>query len=359
MKTFILAMAGSFLLSACAGTAGRAARSDMGGSAARPDWADGVSAEYPRARYLTGAASADDQETAKDRARGEISKVFVTQVTVNTYAAAAEQTSTRQGDTAFSSSQDVMQTVRTTSRKMLEGVEIARTWRDPGTGLYYALAILERSKALAALDARLSDIDSGVTGLNREFSAAGEKMAKAGAALKLLPLLKARESVVADMRVLDPGGPAEPGFSISGIRRDAAAALAALDVAVVIVPENLERTAAEVIKALNSLGIEARTAGAGKAGSRAGRDADIAVECSASFEDAADPDPRSRWKWSKGGAAVSLKDVRADKIFLSFNVSSKEADASPAEARAKAEIALGKKIGAGIGRGISSYFEGQ
>ncbi len=347
MGKLVIPVICALLLSSCAGTAGRTERAAQDGQASRPGWVDGVSADYPGARFLTGAASADDPETAKDRARGEISKIFSTRVTVNTYAAASEQTSTRQGSTVSSSSQDVAQTVRTTSQKMLEGVEIARTWWDPATGQHYALAVLERSKALAAMDARLSELDSRAVGLNRVFSAAAEKMEKAKCALELLALLKARQGFVTDIRVLNPGGAAEPGFDVNGILRDAAAALSALDVAVAISPENRGQVAAEIAKALNSLGIQAKTGGAG---------ADMIVECTANFEAVADTDTRSRWKWYRGSASVSMKDVKAAKVFLSFNVSAKEAAASGKEALLKAETSLGKKIGVEISRGITSYF---
>ncbi|PIU18314.1 MAG: hypothetical protein COT18_10775 [Elusimicrobia bacterium CG08_land_8_20_14_0_20_59_10] len=346
MGKFILPVLCAALLSACAGAPVR----EGGSPAAAPDWTGGDSAQYPRARFLTGVGCGDGLSSAQDRARGEISRVFSTQVTMKTYVTASERTASQDGRASASSSQDVTQAVRSDSSKMLEGVEIVRSWQDPATGRHYALAALERSKARAALDGKLDELDARVTDLNGSFAAASDKMSKAKFALKLLALFKDRESLTTDLRVLDPGGSFGPAFDINGLRRAAAGALAALDVEVRMSGEESAKAAAEIIKTLNTLGIQAKTGGG---------NADITVDCPAKFETQADPDPRSRWKWYRGSAAVSLKDVKAAKLFLSFDVSAKEAAASPGEARQKTEVSLGKKAGAGIARGITSYFENQ
>jgi hypothetical protein len=114
--------------------------------------------------------------------------------------------------------------------------------------------------------------------------------------------------------------------------------------------ESSDQTAAEIIKTLNGMGIQAKTAAGG---------ADIAVDCAAKFEPMADPDAHSRWKWNRASATISLKDVKASKIFLSADVSAKEAAATSDEARLKAAAALGKKTGAEITKGITAYFENQ
>ena len=346
MKKFILPLVCAAFLAACAGARVR----PDGSVTARPDWADGSSAAYPRSRFLTGIGSADDLGSAKDRARGEISRIFATQVTMNTSAIASEQTSSQGGKSLSNSAQDVMESVRATSSKMLEGVEVVQTWHDSSTRQYYALAVLDRAKALAALSGKLEELDASVDDVNKSFSAAMEKMAKAKFAMKLLSLFKGRESLTADMRVLNPGGSTEPSFNINYLRRASADALAALDVAVTMSGDSSDQAAAEIIKTLNGMGIQAKT-GAGSA--------DIAVDCAAKFEPMADPDVHSRWKWYRASATISLKDVKASKIFLSADVTAKEAAATAAEAKTRTEASLGKKVGAEITKGITAYFENQ
>ncbi|HBA61576.1 MAG TPA: hypothetical protein DCZ92_12330 [Elusimicrobia bacterium] len=347
MKNIILSLLCAAFLAACAGAP---ARKDAAAAGPAPDWAEGESAQYPRARYLTGVGYADDLPSAQDRARGEISRVFSTLVSVKTAVTASEQTSSQDGRTSSSSSQDVTQAVRSDSSKVLEGVEIAQSWRDPDTGRYYSLAVMERSKAKAALNGKLEELDARAAGLNAALPAAADKLAKAKAGLKLISLFKARESLTADLRVLEPGGSFEPAYDLNGMRRAAAAAVAGLDVEVLMSGDVSAPATAEIIKTLNTMGIQA------KAGTGA---ADVVVDCAATFESLSDPDPRSRWKWWRGSAVISLKDAAASKIFLSFEVSVKEAASSPYEAKQKTEVSLGKKAGAGITKGITSYFENQ
>lgn len=343
----------SALLCACAGAPVKRG-ADLAGvvpAGPRPDWADGTSAEFPRGRFLTGVGIADDQASAMDRARGEIARVFSTQVTANSLATASEQTTENKGISSTSSSQDVMQTVRSTSQKVLEGVEIARSWRETATGRYYSLAVLDRAKALAAMGDKMEELDGQAKDLQARLAGAPGKLDKVKYALRLRSLLKARESLAADMRVLAPGGRQDAGFDAQAASDASAKALGQLDVAV-IMPDGAAGVRSAIISALNAIGLDGREAGGAEG-------ADIAVDCSAQFAPQADQDPRSAWKWSRGTASVSLKDVKTGKIFLNFDASAREASASDAEARVRTEASLGKKIAAEIGRGIDNYFQAQ
>lgn len=342
MKKIILALvcaASALPARVCAGTGNR------------PDWVDGSSMEYPREKYLVGISQADDLLSAKDRARGEISRIFSTQVTINTNVTASEQTASRGGKTTSSFSQDVLQNVRAASQKMLEGVEITETWQDPATRQYYALAVLDRANALKAVTEKLSELDGRARDLGVELSSVTEKFSRVKTAMKLLALLKGREGLVSDMRVLDPGRKTAPLFDVNRARKDAARAVAGLDVSVVMSGEEAPQVAAAIVKTLNGLGIEAK---AGRSGG-----ADIEVECAVESVEVKDADTQSRWKFSRYSAVVALKDAKTDKTFLSFDSSAKEASADLGEARLKAKVSLGKKIGAGINEGITAYFENQ
>lgn len=335
------------LLCSCAGAGVK--RGDGAAPARRPDWADGNSEEFPRARFLTGVGIADDQSSSMERARGEISRVFGTLVTVNSVASASERTTERQGISSADSSQDITQTVRSTSQKTLEGAEIVRNWREPGTGRYYSLAVLDRSKALASMNDKMDELTRLAADALARLSAAAEKLDKVRYALRLRSLLKARENLAADIRVLSPGGSTDAGFDAAAAADAAAKALGRLDVAV-ITADGAAGVRAAIISALNSIGFSGREA-AGPEG------ADIAVDYSAHFERLADQDPRSAWKWTRGTASVSMKDVKTSKIFLNFETSAREAAAGESGAREKAEASLGKKIAAEIGRGLGAYFE--
>ena len=211
MKKSILILAAALAASACAAPKAPQGRAMVKGP--KPDWVDGSSMEFPREQYLIGVASADDMDSAKDRARGEISKIFSAQVTVNTQTDAAESTAQNTGrPDANSFSQSVANSVATVSKTILEGVEITETWRDETTKVYYALAVLEKAKAAAACADKLAGFDGQLKEWNAQLAQAADRLPRAKAAMKMLSLLRARQRVAEWKAKLapPPGGSAPP-----------------------------------------------------------------------------------------------------------------------------------------------------
>ena len=90
------------------------------------------------------------RQTADNRARGEIAKLF------DVYIAAMMkdyQRSTTAGDfQASAEEQDVVSAQKTITEVTLRGVELRDHWTDPATGALYALAILDLNTINKALD---------------------------------------------------------------------------------------------------------------------------------------------------------------------------------------------------------------
>jgi hypothetical protein len=198
----------------------------------KPDWVDGDSMEFPREKYLNGVGSSDDRAVAQDRARGEISRIFSSQVTVNTASQASEttrQASTGKDENSFS--QSVAQSVDTVSKKVLEGVEIRETWQDDASRVWYALAVLDKEKAVAAVSDKITDFDAQVKQWYAQMAQASDKLPKVKAGMKLLALFKVRRDLESDLRVLDGKGMPNP-VDEAAVRSLAAKAVSELDVAV-------------------------------------------------------------------------------------------------------------------------------
>jgi hypothetical protein len=91
-----------------------------------------------------------ERETADNRARAEIGKIF------HTYIAALMsdyQRSTTAGDfSASAEEQDITSTQKTLTEVTLRGVQIKDHWRDPRDGSMYALAVLDLNSITGALD---------------------------------------------------------------------------------------------------------------------------------------------------------------------------------------------------------------
>ncbi len=316
----------------------------------KPDWLDGSSMEYPRERYLVGIGLGDDQASAKDRSRGEIARVFSSLVTVTTDLSEAESTVKTGEKSAATFSQSVSQNVQTASKKLLEGVDVVETWQDPATKQHYALAVLERSKGVAAVADKLAELDKQASDYKGQLDTASEKLPRVKAAMKLLTLLRAREELNAELRVLDPGGKGRPGpVDAAAVKPLAAKALAALEVRVDVTGPGSKAIETGAVKGLNGFGFQA-AAGPAKG------PVDILVEGPVDTKPMEGGD--KRWKWARSSVTLSLKDG-GDKIFLRVEASERQASADYQEAVRRSLAELSKKVAKQIDAGIAEYFENQ
>lgn len=199
----------------------------------KPDWVSGQSAKYSRDAYLVGVGIGDTRGTSEDRGRAEISKIFSTLVSAETNLSESE-TNAKQGKAEESRfQQSISQNVQTVSKKILEGVEVVENWQDEATREHFALAVLDRAKAAAAVTEKIEDFNGQADSWKKQMDASPEKLPKVKAAMKLMAILNARKGLVDDLRVLRPGEKApEPSFSEAEARPQAAQALASLEVVV-------------------------------------------------------------------------------------------------------------------------------
>ena len=319
-------------------------------SSSAPDWVNGSSAQYPREAYMTGVGSGDDAATARDRARGEIARVFSTLVTVNTSVSESEQNKTEAGKTASTFSQVVGNSVQTASQKVLEGTEVAETWQDKATSRYYALAVLEREKGVASLKDRIGDFDKQAWQWKEQMDKAAGRLLRVKAAMKLMALFKAREDLNSEFRVLDASGKGLPSpINEAIVRPEASQALSSLEVFVDMKGDSSDEIETGIVKGLNSFGLEAKSAG-----ESAG---DIIVEGKVSTEKL--PGDGNAWRWARSTVTVSLKDGKTGKTFLRFDASERQAAAGEREAARRSHVKLAKNIAPKISEAIAGYFENQ
>ena len=347
MKKSILILAAALAASACAAPKAPQGRAMVKGP--KPDWVDGSSMEFPREQYLIGVASADDLDSAKDRARGEISKIFSAQVTVNTQTAAAESTAQSTGrPDANSFSQSVANSVATVSKTLLEGVEITETWRDETTKVYYALAVLEKAKAAAACADKLAGFDGQLKEWNAQLAQAADRLPRAKAAMKMLSLLRARQRVAGHLRVL--GGAAAPApVDDAAAHAAASKSLAEINVSVAVTGAQTPEVATGIIQGLSEFGFQAAAPAAATA--------DIVVTADVNTAPMETTDPG--WKFARSYATVSLKDGRTAKVFLQFDSTEKGSSGDYATAARRSLAGLSQRVSQQVKDGISAYFENQ
>lgn len=328
----------TLLLASCAGPLPAQAGSPARGAAslrdARPDWISGESTEWPRHRYVLGVGLADDRASAEERGRAEVARVFTTRVEATTTTYQAERSQTAGGRTTTTQEGAVSDEARSTTDKLLTGVEIVATWQDPATRQIYALAALDRQEAAARLRAALEALDASAMPLAKAIQ--GPDRVDAGlAGLRLRMLAKARAPLVADLRVVTPG--AEVDSAVARLRPAAEKAVARLVVSLAVEGDRNELVETGVAKGLAELGLTARR--------EAGDGADLVVAVTTSVEDLGE---REGWTWTRAAASVTIREARGGQVVVQLEESAREGATLPAEGPRRALKGVAERLAARI-----------
>lgn len=194
---------------------------------AQPDWLLGQSAKYPLARYVVGRGQADELAVAKDRARADLAKTFSVAVSEQSRDVASfSQTAAGSKNTL-----DVSRNISTRTEQVLSGVEIADTWQDPQTRVYYALAVLPRAMAASALRTQIADLDAGTQAYLDQARASNDLLVKIAAATHALAAQNERAGLQSELQVVDiTGRGMPPAWNLGKLEADKAALLARLKI---------------------------------------------------------------------------------------------------------------------------------
>lgn len=137
------------LVSSCAGDSKKQQQQ-------QPDWIVGEAEDYPKSLYILGQGSATSLDSAKQRARADLAKVFEVAISetsseIQKVAIDADQTATAEFK--------AQRAISTKVNQVLSGAQIAETWRDPQSNEYHALATLDRDSTARALRTDIRHLD--------------------------------------------------------------------------------------------------------------------------------------------------------------------------------------------------------
>ena len=299
------------LMAACA--AARAAER-------RPDWIDRESGRWPREMYVTGVGSADERAVAEDRARADLARVFTSHVSSALNATASEDDIRSDRGNAHSERITVVDETRSTTDKVLEGVEIAEVWLDTASRQTYALAVLDRQQAAARIEAKLDELAQTAKPLRARLAAA-DKVLALNAALRLLRLERDRRAVENELQIVLPSRERKPSTE-DGARE----LLSRVSVRVTVAGDDQDVVRGGLAKALGMVGLSlAATA-----------EPDLVGEASVVRESLG---LRDGWYWSRASVAVVLKDAASSRTLLQLTETAR--DASRAEGESDRRV-LGK-----------------
>ncbi len=126
----------------------------------KPDWVEGDAGFYPNSQYMTATGSASNAELAKNRALGNLSKIFEAHIKDLTTTKSDTRVSIKDGAESYTKNTHLVQQVQVSSDKIINGARIAETWKDTTVFTHYALAVLDRTQAGNNIKSEMRRIDS-------------------------------------------------------------------------------------------------------------------------------------------------------------------------------------------------------
>lgn len=133
-----------------------------------PDWINGSSKKYPSPQYFIGVGAVslnkggENQQLqwANDKARAEISKTLRTHINVETKSERRIKSRGGRESRSLDVASSQIDIVTATSSEVLEGVEIKENYRSAKDKMLYALAVLDRHKAVKRLEGKIKKAKS-------------------------------------------------------------------------------------------------------------------------------------------------------------------------------------------------------
>src|SRR5437899_1450093 len=201
---FVIVLA--FSLSSCAGTP------------QPPDWVTGTRATaYSDAQFLIGVGQADARPVAEERAYAAISRIFKAEVTGQSQDWESYLSLEKKGDIQTERKLVVDTMTKVSTDKLLENVKIAETWQDKKTGLYSALAVMDRGVARLLLTSRIGELDEAIAHDVNEARATTDKLMKIRGLRRAIRTLIARDTYNSDLRVVSGGRGIPSEYSVPAL----------------------------------------------------------------------------------------------------------------------------------------------
>ena len=173
----------------------------------RPEWVDGESIQYPSSQYLTGVGFDADRKSAEDKARAEISKIFLSKIDSKTRSYEEYLQRTSKGKAKTEQAITVEEITKVSTQKVLSGVRIASVYKEAGQQpLFYALAVLDRGQSARILKDKINALDREIGDLVRKSEARGDMLVTIKYLTQSIEKHILREAYDAELRIVSDTG---------------------------------------------------------------------------------------------------------------------------------------------------------
>ena len=176
----------------------------------KPDWVEGDAGYYPNSKYMTATGSASKAELAKDRALGNLSKIFEAHIKESSTTNSSTNVSVKNGNENFTKNIHLAQQTQVSTDKIINGARIAETWKDATVFTYHALAVLDRTQAGNNIKTEMSRLDRETqVELDRSRSQA-DVLLSMSALDAAVSLQRERHTLQNTLKVIDTRGKGSP-----------------------------------------------------------------------------------------------------------------------------------------------------
>ena len=313
----------------------------------RPAWIDGTGRHYPSQKYLRGVGYDADRQTAEDKARSELAKIFYSQIeSQNRTYQSYLQTDTG-GKLKTTQQIDIQDITRVSTRKVLSGVRIAEIYKQTRPQeIFFALAVLDRMRSERILRTKILDLDARI----REFLDDAQNQADALRRIKSLSLglekLILRDTYNTELRIVSPAGQGIASVvSISEVRGDLIDLLLNEFQIGLAIEGDRERQIRQILgEALNRQGFSV---------TEDKQNAGVVIRGRMEFKRFEPQD--SDWKYVRWKVFFDMVDRQSGVIFGSVSKNGKEGHLSFPQAEERALEKIRRLIGSDIARDLKSY----
>jgi hypothetical protein len=265
-------------------------------SGERPDWVDGDAGFYPNQQYLVASGSAANAELARDRALGNLSKIFESKIRENSTTRSDTRVNVRDGKETYSKDQRLAQNINIQTDKVIQGARIAETWLDKPVLTYHALAVLDRQQAGNNMRQEMQRLDQETEVELQRSRGERDPLLSMAALNRALTLQQQRQVLQNSLKVIDLRGQGQAAeWNLAELRGQLESSLQSLRIATAVDGDPLGRLDQAVKSAMGNAGFPA-VSGAG----------DYTLVANLDVQDLG---MREGWYWLRGKLSVKLLEA--------------------------------------------------
>ena len=284
---------------------------------------------FPQDRFLTAEGSGRTDMDARQQSLAQLSSIFESKVS-SQFTSRTHSRLTREQAEEFET--EISARVDVASGVHLQGARIGKSWKDPDSGSFHALAVLDRRAAAENWSSRLSSLDARIRGAQASHKNAAGPLSQLAALNRIISLAGERQILESRLDVLDypVSTLSDRAVDLGGILAERAALIAGLRVFVSVSGEYGDRASDLLAQALTDKGL---------ALSQDPEQANVRVLGDVRITDLDIGHPSASFARAYGNALVF--ETRPQTLFIQINDKVRKGNRDPQEARRMAADALG------------------